>query len=264
MAAQLDLGGHSALPADADARARGEVRVSQLRERCGGSSVARRSGGQSRNRAIRRDRITRRTLGHDCLHVQRAARARRRRQGARDVPGGIPPRDGRPGGDSRHRRRQRSGSLGRRSRESGPSCDCDSVRTRRRGARSLRTTTSRLPVDAHRRHGPLGVEPGSPPAVRRRRARAFWLPRPPVSARHRRNGRGADPWFRTAGEGRRVLPRVTTTRAERRRRCPSRSCSRAMAAISPTCAWKSTSARSGISCGSNRRRRTSRNCWRRS
>src|SRR5947207_282678 len=45
---------------------------------------------------------------------------------------------------------------------------------------------------------------------------------------------------------------------------PSQSSSRAMAAISPTCAWRSTSARSEHSCGGTRRRRTSRNCWRRS
>ncbi len=55
------------------------------------------------------------------------------------------------------------------------------------GARSLRTPTPRLPVDAYRRHGPLGVEPGSAAAVRRRRAGALRLPRPPVSPRHRRN-----------------------------------------------------------------------------
>src|SRR6267142_2313965 len=61
---------------------------------------------------------------------------------------------------------------------------------------------------------PLGAEPRSPPAVRRRRARAFWLSGPPVSARHRRNWRATDAGFRTTCEGRRVLPQL-----RRRERC---------------------------------------------
>ena len=42
-------GRHSALSADANPRAGGQIRVSQLRERHGGSDVARRSAGQSRH-----------------------------------------------------------------------------------------------------------------------------------------------------------------------------------------------------------------------
>ena len=74
--------------------------------------VVRRRDRQGRNRVERRNSVARRALGHRRVHLERPARARRRRCVARHVPGGVSAGAGGARGDPRHHGRQPPGPLG--------------------------------------------------------------------------------------------------------------------------------------------------------
>ena len=93
----------------------------------------------------------RQTVGDRGVHLERPAGARRRRGLAVHVSGGVPAGHGGPrGGPGRHRC-ERSGQLGRRSREPRPPRHRHPVRPGRRGAREIPGGAREAPREMRRR-----------------------------------------------------------------------------------------------------------------
>ena len=250
MPPQLGARRHSAFSADADAGARGAVRVPQLRQRGGGPGVAGRPGRQGRNRAVgrRAHRPTRagspsRSPATVC--ARSGSTTRRSRRSPRSFARAWPPGPGSSGSPATITRTTGSASSRARHCTRLSILFARDVAERDRCERQHRDYLSTVTGV----HGAVGAGPGSAPPF-------DGVPREHFGYRDRLSqpvieGTGEQP---TPGSGPPSKPAssssATRTRAERRRRCRSRRCCRATAAISPTCGWRSTSARFASFCSS--------------
>ena len=190
-----------------------------------------------------------RPLGHDRVHLERAARARRRRRVARDVSRGVPPGHGGARGDPRHRRAtitRITGSAGSPTRRFTRSsilfardvAERDRCEQDARAHTLARSAACASSVSSGPRGDPAATAPREHFGYRDR------LSEVPIEG----TGDEPTPGSGRAGQGGRVLPRLR--RRERRcaRAAAARRCCRAMAATSRICGWRSTSARSANSC----------------
>ena len=226
---------HPALPADAHARADGALRVPLVPGRRRRTGLARRASSTrcSRRPTCRASVDREQALGDRRLHLERPARARRRRGLARHLSRGVPAGHGGPRRDARRHRRQPSRPLGGRPGQPGPPRHRHPVRARRRGARALPVaSTQKLLAQCPGRRGALVAGSRGDPAVRLR-PRSLRLPRSAVAAGdrgHRRASRRPAPARRSS---RASSSSAIPTRTDPGRACRSPRSSRATAATWP-------------------------------